>query len=110
MSLHSLPSLDYAGTHHDSSAMLSKYPPIPTLDVVSDRNSFALNRSRAAALEKVDRAPFSYVFLVALRVVESHSCRRLFHVKVWFVAGAGFFTDASVQIDHGMVLSMTYFP
>ncbi|KAN0132903.1 inorganic phosphate transporter [Lactarius tabidus] len=36
-----------------------------------------LNASRTSALARVDRAPFS-----------------LFHVKVWLVAGVGFFTDA----------------
>ncbi|KAF8486184.1 major facilitator superfamily domain-containing protein [Russula ochroleuca] len=40
-------------------------------------SAVVLDRSRTVALEKVDKAPFS-----------------LFHVKVWLVAGAGFFTDA----------------
>ncbi|KAH9954294.1 phosphate permease [Russula dissimulans] len=48
-----------------------------SIDEQGQRNAVALNRSRAIALEKVDRAPFS-----------------LFHVKVWLVAGVGFFTDA----------------
>ncbi|KAF8273359.1 phosphate permease [Lactarius quietus] len=43
----------------------------------ADEQSHSLDRSRTAALARVDRAPFS-----------------LFHVKVWLVAGVGFFTDA----------------
>jgi len=46
-------------------------------DEQDHRSTVVLNQSRAVALEKVDKAPFS-----------------LFHVKVWLVAGAGFFTDA----------------
>ncbi|KAI0303634.1 major facilitator superfamily domain-containing protein [Multifurca ochricompacta] len=46
-------------------------------DGPGDRNAVTLNKYRVAALERVDKAPFS-----------------LFHVKVWLVAGAGFFTDA----------------
>jgi PHS family inorganic phosphate transporter-like MFS transporter len=46
-------------------------------DERDSRIAVVLNKSRTVALEKVDRAPFS-----------------LFHVKVWLVAGAGFFTDA----------------
>ncbi|KAI0034207.1 major facilitator superfamily domain-containing protein [Vararia minispora EC-137] len=38
---------------------------------------FQLNERRQAALARIDRAPFSW-----------------FHVKVWIVAGVGFFTDA----------------
>ncbi|KAI0279766.1 major facilitator superfamily domain-containing protein [Russula aff. rugulosa BPL654] len=48
-----------------------------SVDEHDHRSTVALNQSRAVALAKVDRAPFS-----------------LFHVKVWLVAGAGFFTDA----------------
>ncbi|KAI0255076.1 phosphate permease [Lactifluus subvellereus] len=76
MSFHTLSSLGEPGDH-------SPITPIKTFpltihgDEVSNRNAFALDRSRTVALEKVDRAPFS-----------------LFHVKVWLVAGAGFFTDA----------------
>jgi len=42
-----------------------------------EADEHSLNTSRTAALARVDRAPFS-----------------LFHVKVWLVAGVGFFTDA----------------
>lgn len=42
-----------------------------------EHDEHSLNRSRSLALARVDRAPFS-----------------LFHVKVWLVAGVGFFTDA----------------
>ncbi|KAH9998818.1 phosphate transporter [Russula compacta] len=48
-----------------------------SVDEQSHGNAIALNKSRVAALQKVDRAPFS-----------------AFHVKVWLVAGVGFFTDA----------------
>jgi len=46
-------------------------------DEGQDHRTLVLDQNRAVALQKVDRAPFS-----------------LFHVKVWLVAGAGFFTDA----------------
>ncbi|KAI9463315.1 phosphate transporter [Lactarius psammicola] len=46
-------------------------------DEQGDRMAVVLNSRRTSALARVDRAPFS-----------------LFHVKVWLVAGVGFFTDA----------------
>ncbi|KAH9972156.1 phosphate permease [Lactifluus volemus] len=75
MSLHSLPSLEYSGSH--GTVTLNKYPPLPSSDGGINQHASALNKSRAVALEKVDKAPFS-----------------LFHVKVLLVAGTGFFTDA----------------
>ncbi|KAI9460366.1 phosphate permease [Russula earlei] len=50
---------------------------LTSFDEQGRRSAVVLNRSRTIALEKVDKAPFS-----------------LFHVKVWLVAGVGFFTDA----------------
>ena len=62
MSFHTLPSLDGPGDH--SPVTPDKAFPFTSLDdEVSKRNSFALNQSRTVALEKVDRTPFSYVFL-----------------------------------------------
>ncbi|KAH9063957.1 phosphate permease [Lactarius vividus] len=48
-----------------------------SLHSVDEQGAVVLNRKRTSALARVDRAPFS-----------------LFHVKVWLVAGVGFFTDA----------------
>ncbi|KAI9439863.1 phosphate permease [Lactarius indigo] len=48
-----------------------------SLHSVEEQGVVALNSKRTSALARVDRAPFS-----------------LFHVKVWLVAGVGFFTDA----------------
>ncbi|KAI0300769.1 major facilitator superfamily domain-containing protein [Russula brevipes] len=56
----------------------------------SHRNTaVTLDTSRRAALDRVDRAPFS-----------------LFHIKVWLVAGAGFFTDAYDIFTISMVTIM----
>jgi hypothetical protein len=66
-----------------------------SVDEHNHRNTVVLNQSRAAALEKVDKAPFSYVSLIPFGCHKiSPQDPRLFHVKVWLVAGAGFFTDA----------------
>jgi hypothetical protein len=35
-----------------------------SVDEQDHRNTVVLNQSRAVALEKVDKAPFSYVFLI----------------------------------------------
>ncbi|KAH9041722.1 phosphate permease [Lactarius pseudohatsudake] len=48
-----------------------------SLHSVDEQGAVVLNSRRTSALARVDRAPFS-----------------LFHVKVWLVAGVGFFTDA----------------
>ncbi|KZV65525.1 phosphate transporter [Peniophora sp. CONT] len=67
----------------------SRFKPSTASDVSSDNEGIALrpltaftprvqlNERRHSALTKIDRAPFSW-----------------FHVKVWLVAGVGFFTDA----------------
>ncbi|KAH9989473.1 major facilitator superfamily domain-containing protein [Russula vinacea] len=52
-------------------------------------SAVVLDKSRTVALERVDKAPFS-----------------LFHVKVWLVAGAGFFTDAYDIFSISIVTAM----
>jgi hypothetical protein len=62
MSFRTFSTLD--GPNDHSPITPNKPFPFTSLDdEVSNHNSFALNQSRAVALEKVDRAPFSYVFL-----------------------------------------------
>jgi len=50
---------------------------IAPLSTSDSRQSLHVNERRRSALQRIDRAPFS-----------------LFHVKIWLVAGVGFFTDA----------------
>lgn len=53
------------------------FPSLRSIEELGDRSTVVLNSNRTSALARVDRAAFS-----------------LFHVKVWLVAGVGFFTDA----------------
>jgi PHS family inorganic phosphate transporter-like MFS transporter len=64
-------------------------------NLASSNGPIDLNERRRAALEEIDNAKFSCVFVcMAARYALTHCLFSWFHVKVCCVAGAGFFTDA----------------